>query len=298
MRIHHVTADLDGKLASTRYRALLPGAMLSQRDHDVSIGETPEPGAINVYHKAFDESFPAWIREFGGVFDITDFHFDNPQIGDRYLACCDAADVVTCSSVKLAELVAARTGRRTVYIPDPYEFPERAHTWDGGARVLWFGHEVNFNTLRGVELDCPLEIVTGCKEPGGKVNVRMTPYSHQAMLEAFERADIVILPQDVDDPKAAAKGANRAVNALRQGKFVVASPIPAYRELEDFVFLSHGSRDMLDGIRWARSHPQSVAAMVEAGQQYIAEHYSPEVVADRWEAVLSALRRRDDSKAA
>jgi hypothetical protein len=297
MRVHHVTADLDGILASTRYRAMIPGAELVRAGHDVSLGETPQPGAINVFHKAFDESFPAWLREFGGVFDVTDFHFAN-HLGDRYLACCDAADMVTCSSRRLVELIADRTGRSPIFIPDPYEFPERRHEWRGGARVLWFGHEVNFRTLSGVELDCHLEVITGCKEPTSKPNVRMTPYSHAAMLEGFERADIVILPQDPDDPKASAKGANRAVNALRQGKFVVASPIPAYRELEDFIYLSDDATDMLTGIRWGRAHPEAVAAMVDAGQAYIERHYSPAVAAQQWLGALEALHETESRKRA
>jgi hypothetical protein len=195
------------------------------------------------------------------------------------------ATAVTASSPWLAEFIEEKTGVVAKYIPDPYEFPERPFEWHGGGSVLWFGSNPNFHTLKGVELDCQLEIITGCNEPGSKVNVRMTPYSRQAMLLGFERNDIVIIPV----AKLARKyvnNANRAVNALRQGKFIVAHDIPAHRELQDFIYIAD---EMLEGIQWARAHPAAAKAMVDAGQDYIAERFSPAKAAAGWRDVIGRL---------
>lgn len=286
MKITHVTQDVDGVLASTRYRAIIPGAELVRQGAEVFVDTRPDQTAtVNVWHKWGGEDDIRQMRELGGVFDVTDYHYDNPELGDWYRQMTAAATVVTASSPKLAEWIAETQGREVVPILDPYEFDERPFEWRGGQRVLWFGNTPNVNTLRGIELDCPLEMITGCSEPGSKLNVRITPYSRQAMLDGFERNDIVILPV----AKLARKfvnNANRAVNALRQGKFIVAHDIPAHRELQDFIYIAD---DMLDGIRWARQHPANVRAMVEAGQDYIRERFSPAAAAAGWRTAFERL---------
>jgi hypothetical protein len=285
MRINHITPDPDGVLASTRYRILIPGGELVRDGIEVQIDDKPDPQAINVWHKSGGEQQIADIALHGGVFDITDGHFDTPGMADWYYNMCRTATVVTCSSPWLAEFVEEKTGVPAHYVCDPYEFPERAFEWRGGQSVMWFGSLPNFDTLRGVELDCPLEMITGAKEPVSQVNVRLTPYSRETMLDAFERHDVVIIPVK----KIARKfvtNANRAVNALRQGKFVVAHDNPAHRELQDFIFIADR---LLDGIQWARAHPDSVQAMVEAGQEYVRERFSPRCAADGWRQVFEGL---------
>lgn len=285
MRINHITPDQDGVLASTRYRILIPGGELVRDGHEVQLDDKPDPSAINVWHKAGTEQAIDDIRRLGGVFDITDGHFDTPQLSEWYYNMVNGATAVTCSSPWLAEFVEERTGVPAHYVCDPYEFPERPFEWRGGQSVMWFGSLPNFDTLRGIELDCPLEMVTAAEQPVAKVNVRLTPYSRETMLDAFERHDIVIIPVK----KIARKfvnNANRAINALRQGKFVVCHDIPAHRELEDFVYITDR---MIDGIQWARAHPDSVNAMVDAGQEYIRERFSPRAAADGWRAVFERL---------
>ena len=285
MKINHVTQDLEGVLASTRYRAIIPGAEFARAGHEVLLDTRPDfTATVNVWHKFGTEEDILAIAEHGGIFDVTDYHYDNAELGDWYREMTRAATVVTASSPKLAKYIAETQGREVVPILDPWEFAERPFEWRGGQRVLWFGTLPNFDTLRGVELDCPLTIVTAAPEPKGKVNVKLLPYSRDVMLQAFADNDIVILPQNTESRKKWVNSNNRAIQALRQGKFVVASDIYHYRELEDYIYIAD---TMLEGIRWARKHPDSARAMVEAGQAFIRDRYSPATVAAQWEAVFA-----------
>jgi hypothetical protein len=286
MKINNITPDQNGVFASTRYRIFIPGAELIRDGHEIWVDTEPDLTAdINVWHKKGGPKEVDDIRRLGGIFDITDGHYDTQGLGDWYYNMSRSATAVTASSPWLAEYIEEKTGVEAIYVPDPYEFPERPFEWRGGQSVLWFGSNPNFRTLKGIELDCPLEIITGCNEPGSKLNVKMIPYSREAMLDGFSRHDIVIIPV----AKLARKyvnNANRAINAIRQGKVVVGHDIPSHRELEDYMIVAD---DILGGIMWARQHPANCKAMVEAGQDYIRDRFSPAAAAAGWRSVFERL---------
>ena len=280
MNICHVCTWNDDR-ATFRYRVGIPAPELWTLGHAVHVNDAPMEGATNVWHK-HGKYLPWDLFEPGrDAFDVTDDHF----AGDKrkhYTDICEKARIVTTSSPAMADRIKVETGRDALYIPDALEFPIIAHEWHGGRSCMWFGHGANFATLASVKIDCPLEIVTNCSRPGSRTNVRMTPWSHNAMLRAFKRHDIVIIPQG-KDAKSQAKGNNRAVNALAQGKFVVAHPTPSHKELEDFIYVTD---DILEGIQWGRAHPENVAVMVAAGQVYAAWRYSASASASAWADAL------------
>ncbi|WP_374446604.1 hypothetical protein [Stella sp.] len=100
---------------------------------------------------------------------------------------------------------------------------------------------------------------------------------------ALADADFVLLPQPAGDPRVAAKSHNRMVEAIRHGRFALASPIPAYRELADFGWVG----DPAEGVRWALAQPDRARARIAAGQAAVADRFSPEAVARRWAAALA-----------
>ena len=104
------------------------------------------------------------------------------------------------------------------------------------------------------------------------------------MYQAMARHDTVIVPRE-SGAKQKAKGNNRLVNALRQGKYVVASDIPSHQELGTVIKIEES---MLNGIHWGRAHPDEVADMVSQGQRYVAKRYSPERIATHWDEVFQS----------
>jgi len=287
MKICHITANVPER-ASFRYRVLLPGAVLERRGHEVGYSDVPEPDAdVHIWHKHGSLLDPSVLAKTpNSIFDITDDHFDNER-GAQYREMVDAARYLTCSSRELGVRIFDETGRRAVYIADPYEFEAGAFFWNNIPSVLWFGHGSNFTeTLKDQPLDCPLEIVTAFKQqPPFNPNMRWTQWSLPVMYHAFARHDTVIVPRG-DSPKQRAKGNNRLVNALRQGKFVVASDIPSHDELRGFTYLCD---QMLEGIQWGRANPDEVAERVANGQVHVAKKYSPERIGQHWEEVCLAV---------
>lgn len=259
------------------------------------------------------------------VFDISDNHFDTPEYAAHYRAMANLANRVTAPTAAMAAAVLQHTGKTAVVIPDPVEalriapVPDRSgwgapRNWlprlFGQAapptplRLLWFGHPANLNPLAmlapqlaGVTRHGPvqLRIMT---QPGAAaqaacetltrhgIAVEVTPWSLAAMRTAFEWCQLVLIPSDADNPRSRVKSANRLQESLWAGRYVVASPIEAYQDFEQYAWVNH---DLARGIVWAMQHPAAVAQQIEHAQQHIAAHSTVTAVAAQW---LDVVRRR------
>jgi hypothetical protein len=243
------------EMASYRYRASIPakilGASLNDLKADTVVFAKPAVG---------DDHWALFARNEGRtvIVDFCDDHFDQ-QLYQRML---QYADYVTCPT----EAMKARIAHPDVtVILDPYEFDEEAPHCNGN-KVLWFGHGTNFPTLLPLlpQIFAPLTVVS---------NIPLAmPWSLETMVEQFALNDIVILPATADY-----KSPNRAVEAIRQGCFVVAEPHPA---LNDFPGIWIG--DIPKGIEWASQNPLQANAWTRRAQKWVKERYSPRTLADAW----------------
>jgi hypothetical protein len=249
-------------LASSRYRSIIPGNELRRR------GILPGLDWLVIGKHGWD-----WAHQtagFGRVcFDVCDDHF-NGKHGEHYRKGCRKAALITCNSEEMARIIHRETGRDAVVIPDPYE-----QLWNPpriGDRLLWFGHQSNLPDLTPWmgQLE-NLEIVTTLDMPG------ITQWSPEAMDAAFNRAGLVVIPTG----KSLAKSANRAVESIRRGLFVVAGYLPAYADLGIYI------GNVADGVQWALSHPDEVLRRIAASQEYVAREYSPRKIGDEWIKALS-----------
>jgi len=118
--------------------------------------------------------------------------------------------------------------------------------------------------------------------------LRFLEWSRETTWHALERCDLVLLPQDHASEWGRVKSHNRLVEAIRAGRFAVASPIPSYLELAEFAWTGE---DLAEGVAWALAHPDEAAARVARGQAQIAGRFSPEAVAAKWAAVLGVAAR-------
>lgn len=248
-------------LASSRYRALIPQQQLYLQ------GIRAGKDWLVIGKHGWD-----WAKETEGFkrvcFDVCDDHFSGP-LGPHYASSVVRADLVTCNSQEMARVILEKTGRQAIVIPDPYEQPERPPRVHD--RVLWFGHQSNLGDLvPWLDHFDNIEIVTGAHIPGA------TPWSPQNMDAAFDRAGIVIIPTG----KSMAKSANRAIESIRRGLFVVAGFLPAYGDLGIYV------GDIRDGVDWALSHQSEVMGRIKRSQDYIRGEYSPERIGQLWKQAL------------
>lgn len=250
------------------------GATMNDLSADALVFSKPEIPEIELVRDAIREGKPV-------IVDICDNHFD---VLPHYQWMVEVADVVTCPTYAMAEIICKRLSLavndgRVQVIPDAYEYPE-AEPHCNGVKLLWFGHRSNLNGLLRVirELDdYPLMIVTN--DPMGM------PWSRDEMLRQFAAADIVVLPATAEY-----KSPNRAVEAARQGCYVVAEPHPAFQGLS---FIWRGN--LKEGIEWTRQNPSLARTRTQWTQEYVRTKYSPRILAAAWKMRFEQARSRSTS---
>ena len=253
--------------ASWRYRAQIPSvgwATLNDFTADTLIFAKPQ--ANELMHMARAKARGAWV-----VVDFCDDHFD----WVHYKEALRLADAVTCPTEAMAQIIKEH-GRDAMVIADPYEYPEAKPHYNG-VNLLWYGHAVNKKSLERIMPDLegyPLRVVSNF---GGAI-----PWSHETMLEEFARADIVIIPKTEEY-----KSPNRAIEAIRQGCFVVAEPQPS---LKDFpIWLG----DIKEGIEWTKQ--QNVNELISKAQKFVTGKFTPKILIDKWKT-YTALRTTLDAE--
>lgn len=244
-------------MASYRYRAQMPaqwlGVSLNDASADVVVLAKPQP------------------QEGAGKTVVADFCDDHFDRFPHYRELLKTADAITCPTDWMRGRILG-LGRDATVIPEAAEYPEVAPHCNGDA-VLWFGNSTNLSSLLRVmpELDgVPLRAVSNA--PG------CIPWSRNAMLAEFALADIVILPATKEY-----KSPNRAVEAIRQGCFVVAEPHPSLKEFPIW------KGNIKEGIEWASRNPSRANEMTRAAQEFISRNYSPKTVASAWRKVIRSV---------
>lgn len=256
--MHQVTfADFGPNIASSRLRAAIPQRELQK----LGMGKGSD---VLVYGKHL---VPMQVakRYPKRVFDICDDHFGGP-FADYYLEHAAKADLVTCNSDTMAWIVRQHTGRVATVIPDPYESDEKpAGAGDG---LLWFGHQSNLQDLHPY-IDLKPEILTG------------DDWSREKQLAALERCAAVMIPTG----KSMAKSANRLIESVRNGRFVIAGELPAHDEFATWMWVG----DIREGVDWFRANTDKAVERVGFCQAYVRQHYSPEAIGRLWFNALSQL---------
>lgn len=254
------------QMASFRYRAKIParelGASVNDEHVDILILSKPIPEDVEWLKK----------RKKQGLVTIADFcddHFHR----SFYRTIAKNADYVTCNTPVLCDIIHTFVNRDVEIIDDPYEF-EEVLPHGSSNRLFWFGHRVNYQGLERVLRTFhkyPIFAVSnipGCRE-----------WSQAAMIQGFMESDIVVLPAT-----DAYKSANRAVEAIRQGCFVVAEPHPA---LEHIPGIWVG--DLQEGVEWATAHWPEANQRTRQAQEYVRGRYAPLVQAAAWRSLLERV---------
>lgn len=282
----------------------------------VVIGKLPAPNIVT-RQAVLSELLARAAADRSGVPLYADMPDDLAELGkvirEPYLARYQKGLGASCTLVvptrTLGERISRYAKKGVAVIEDPYENrarPVRAAA-SSPLRLMWFGNigEINAAMLENAlarvaaefrELPLRMEMVTRTevrhvldsianrlRVVHPKIDVRVTAWSLEATEDALERCDFVLIPQELRQEWSRGKSHNRLVAAIRGGRFAIASPIPAYRELADYAWVGE---DLAAGLRWAVAHPEEAAAQVRAGQRHIEERFSPEIIGRKWAAVL------------
>lgn len=254
------------------------------------------------------------------IFDVSDNHFINPEFSAHYHAMAALADRVAVPTAEMGKVVLEHTGIIAAVVPDPVEGrrkPPSAMRTAGhrrfglfprpreAVRLLWFGHSSNMPALLAVipslmaltkEYPVALEIVTSrnpllegllskhATEASKNFRLAFSEWSPQAMENALERCDLVIIPGDPAGGRESVKSHNRLTETLWAGKYAVAHPLPAYQDFIDWAWISE---DLMTGIKWALTHPDMVPSQVAQAQAFIKDNFSPAKIGARWLELIS-----------
>lgn len=200
------------------------------------------------------------------VYDICDDHFSDVH-SDYYMEHTATADLVTVNTPVMAEIVKKHTGRDSVIIPDPYEAPEKPPGFGSG--ILWYGHESNIKDLVPYK-HIPMNILTG------------SAWSMERQREELAKCAVVFIPTG----NRLAKSNNRLLEAIRNGRYVVAGNLPAYEEFKDFVSIGGNLENSLES---ALHQPEKCIQSVRECQAYIRDRYSPETIGKLWKEALDGI---------
>ncbi len=274
----------------------------------------PQQGDILVVSKVFSTDTLMRIKEAKArgakiVVDHCDNFFWLKERGNFQKALCLLADLNTAATQTLADEIQKHTQKQALLVPDPVEMQRVLPTFNPSKRIqlLWFGHENNYRALAQVfdefkfddlksdtDLDIELTIVTDlCEENLNHwqnlslpcFTKRYIKWQPQLLQAEFARCDLVILPNQLDE-YGKVKSANRLIEAMQAGKFVLANALPSYQAFSAFANI-HAS--IKQGLLWALANPNLVLEKISAGQAYIQQHFANDVIAQRWQQTFLSL---------
>ena len=285
MKINYYTIA-SGHLASHRYRVLIPSRILAKLGNEIVFNQhdRADVGIFNKHFNYDDYEIACQRWRFGAVvFDVCDNHFDTVHRG-HYERMIRIADLVTCGTPEMAKAIKKETGADAVVIPDPYEYEEQAAQYEGGDKLVWFGHPSNLGGLldciqRGDLTGYRLKVVSAANHL-----IPTIPWSHEATKQALSECDIAILPITRND-RNDCKGANRMIESIRCGRFVVAGDLPAYRQFKEWMFVGN----IREGLEWAKENRNEIPDRIRSAQEYVSRAFNPETVAKQWQSALISV---------
>jgi len=299
-------AGLTSDVASARYRLTLPAQAIpgSKVTHlgpgakRATLLERFAGAEVVVLGKLFDAALAPFAFELATALkqrgvkvfaDYSDDHFAHPVLGPAYRAMADAAAGVVASTPGLAEVLKTQTATPVAMVTDPVEGErgEPRASVRTPPRLLWFGHPVNLDTLRfGVPDGSALTLLTAAGHGAEALGHRFRAWSTAALFEELRECDAVIIPSNPHDPRKAVKSPNRFTEALWAGRCVIAHPLPAYEPLAAYGWVGE---DLGDGLRWLRDHPEEAGDRIRRGQEWVAQHCSPQAIGAAWSAAIAAV---------
>lgn len=293
--------NANDELASFRYRTKIPINILSNLGYDVGFGV----GDVTIFQKHFNPSDIEVAKDLKTsgkkvIFDICDNHFEK-EFKQYYIQMCKIADIVTCSTNGLKEVIKHYTARDSIIILDSYEFDECEPDVPSGKvkNILWYGSSTNIEpviktSLPLINLRLVSDTIIIPKDPStiqtsnsvkwkhNGTSLEFIKWKHEEMSNHFKWCDIVIIPV-FQNLKYYVKGGNRMFESIRQGRFVVANHIPAYEDYGMWV------GDIKEGISWVNNNIQEAIVRIKKGQKIIRIKHDPENLSKMWIEIANKL---------
>ena len=316
MKIRFFSDVYKSQRASHRLRGDVTCAALAAQGHDAKIltdWSEVDADTLIIFLKGTKVHKIEQARALGAqtVYDLCDNKFNEKQ---EYVPCCLAADLVSVNSVQMGVSVKTHTGRDSIVMPDPFERPKLLPKFSPGLDInlLWFGSQSSFKFLPMAEIWQRLEkevrnysytMVSAntdrllskfqLRQRKGEVTginldrVIMKEWTWELQGQLLEQCDIVLMPVQTNNPRTDTKSANRVIDSLMSGRFVITTPLASYEEFAPYTWQG----DYIEGIKWAIENPDQVLDKITKGQQYVEQNYSAAVLSNKFiEDILYAIK--------
>ena len=307
LKIRFFSDAYKGKRASHRLRGEVTARALAEQGYDSKIltdWADVDSNTIVVFLKRSQPHSIQRAKDLGAktIYDLCDNKFEEKE---EYEPCCQTADLVSVNSVNMGISTKHYTGKDSIVMPDPFERPKLPPKFEPGStiKLLWFGSQSSFKFFPFVEIWQRLEREIGnykytmisaktdrvlnkmqTRQSKGQVTginfdkIDMREWSWDLQGELLRDWDIVLMPVQTENPRTDTKSANRLIDSLISGKFVITTPLHSYQEFAPYTWQG----DYIEGIKWALANPDEVLKMITAGQQYVEENYSAHVLSKKF----------------
>lgn len=259
------------------------------------------------------------------VADFNDDHFDRPTVGNYWRTLAQICSLGVVGSDDMQRVLSQYSSRPAVVIGDPTGSPrgdpqvfrtsrQRWLRWPGSTALLnliWYGNLNNWMPMqawldRMVVLaehqPWLLRLVTTRDETllgmveqfneqhGPRARLEFVEWNEAEQWRLVAASDAVLIPSDLAMQKKVVKTGNRLTDALHAGRYVVASPLPAYLPYADCVTLTD---DPVAALQNFVAEPEQCLNRLVAGQTRVLKESSAEKVGGLWlGAFQQALNNR------
>ena len=294
--------------ASRRFRAIIP--LKGMRKNDGQIEDLDKVTRDDIIVLAKDTSIKdaqfLLDNKVKFVFDICDDKWGSrkKKLVETYNFLCKNANLVVTSTPTLANIIFRNTGKKAHVITDPVERERKEPIplnikEDTIIKFAYYGAGKNFevidwnkivNDLKRIHNKIEIHVVIG------RVHKHLDKVKHlieQKILYAYQwtyelqdqivdDCHFVLIPIVSVNENISAKSPNRLIDGIQRGKLVLTNTgVDSYEPFRNFSYFV-SDFNYGQGLKYAINNRNEVLQNIKAGQLYIDQHHTPEIIGKKW----------------
>ena len=294
--------------ASRRFRAIIP--LKGMRKNDGQIEELDKATRDDIIVLAKDTSIKdaqfLLDNKVKFVFDICDDKWGSrkKKLVETYNFLCKNANLVITSTPTLANIIFRHTGKKAHVITDPVERERKEPILlnikeDTIIKFAYYGAGKNFevidwnkivNDLKRIHNKIEIHVVIGrAQKHLDKVKHLIEQkilYAYQWTYELQDQivddCHFVLIPIVSVNENISAKSPNRLIDGIQRGKLVLTNTgVDSYEPFRNFSYFV-SDFNYGQGLKYAINNRNEVLQNIKAGQLYIDQHHTPEIIGKKW----------------
>ena len=294
--------------ASRRFRATIP--LRGMRKNDGQIEDLNKVTRDDIIVLAKDTSIKdgqfLLDNNVKFAFDICDDKWGSrkKKLAETYNFLCKNANLITTSTPTLANIIFRHTGKKAHVITDPVERERKEPILlnikeDTIIKFAYYGAGKNFevidwnkivNDLKRIHNKIEIHVVIGrVQKHLDKVKHLIEQkilFAHQWTYELQDKivddCHFVLIPIVSVNENISAKSPNRLIDGIQRGKLVLTNTgVDSYEPFRNFSYFV-SDFNYGQGLKYAINNRNEVLQNIKAGQLYIDQHHTPEIIGKKW----------------